>query len=137
MYLSERPCKIDDQLTVLWAHLPQIGQKLRKASILFGARDPGKRQGDAAYEEWREVYRTFLVALKTRHDDDEAPPPSTASRFDHDAARERLHAISDDPAVLDGFERLVQSGDFDDAFLQATYDANISLLYLAVKWRRL
>ena len=59
-----------------------------------------------------------------------AQPPSTASRFDHGDARKRLHAISDDPEVLDGFERLVQSGDFDDAFLQATYDANISFDYL-------
>ena len=40
---------------------------------------------------------------------------TAASRFDHDDARRRLHAISDHPAVLDGFERLVQSGDFDDA----------------------
>ena len=73
---------------------------------------------------------TFVHDLAEGERRKAALPSGTTSRFDHDAARKRLHAISDDPAVLDGFERLVQSGDFDDAFLQATYDADISFDYM-------
>ncbi len=56
----------------------------------------------------------------------------TATRIDWQAARERLASVTDDPAVLDGFERVAQKGDIDDAFLDAALDANISLDYLIV-----
>ena len=55
---------------------------------------------------------------------------STATRIDYDAARERLSAITTDPALLDGFKRVAQKGNFDDAFLKAALDANISLDHL-------
>ena len=55
---------------------------------------------------------------------------STITRIDYDAARERLSAITTDPALLSGFDRVAQKGDFDDAFLEATLDANISLDHL-------
>ena len=35
---------------------------------------------------------------------------STATRIDFDAARERLSAITTDPTLLDGFERVAQKG---------------------------
>ena len=54
------------------------------------------------------------------------------TRIDWQAARERLQAITTDPALLEGFERVAQKGDIDDAFLEAALDANISLDYLIV-----
>ena len=56
----------------------------------------------------------------------------TATRIDYVAARERLESITTDPAILDGFERVAKKGDFDDAFLKAALDAQISLDYLMV-----
>ena len=45
-------------------------------------------------------------------------------------ARDRMQSITSDPAVLDGFERLVQNGDVDEPFLRAVFEADISFNYL-------
>jgi hypothetical protein len=46
---------------------------------------------------------------------------------DWDAARERLHALTADPAIIDGFERIRRTDDLDDAFIEAFYGAGLSL----------
>ncbi len=45
-------------------------------------------------------------------------------------ARDRMQSITSDPAVLDGFERLVQNGDVDEPFLRAVFEAGISFNYM-------
>ena len=57
-----------------------------------------------------------------------APPGRS---FDSDGAcRKRLKAITTDPVILDGFERVIKTGKFGDAFLEAFYGASLSLDYV-------
>ncbi len=50
--------------------------------------------------------------------------------IDYTAARERLTSITTDPAALASFERVAQSGDVNDEFLEAVARLNVSLDYI-------
>ncbi len=56
-----------------------------------------------AYEEWRKAHRTFLVAMKTRHDDDD-PVVAAANDADHAAAMKFAETV---PTTLAGLAALI------------------------------
>ena len=55
---------------------------------------------------------------------------STETRVDYAAARERLASITDDPAVLAGFDKFRKTGDFSDAYMRAVVEHRISFDWL-------
>ena len=54
----------------------------------------------------------------------------TITRIDYVAARERLASITTDPAVLAGFDKFRETGDFSDAYMRAVVEHRISFNWL-------
>jgi hypothetical protein len=50
--------------------------------------------------------------------------------FSYDASRKRLQAIATDAAALDSFERIAQSGEMEQEFVDAVVRLNIRLDYV-------
>ncbi len=54
----------------------------------------------------------------------------TITRIDYVAARKRLASITADPAVLAGFDKFRETGDFSDAYMRAVVERRISFDWL-------